>query len=48
MPFSICPYRRFPMPYAVTNTYKGGPFLKLPLVYVVGLGSLIMFLITEY
>lgn len=45
MPFSICPYRRFPMLCAVTDTYKGGPFLKLPLVYFMGLGSLMMFLL---
>ena len=31
MPFSIRPYRRFPLQCAVT--YNAGPFLKLPLAY---------------
>ena len=31
MPFSIRPFRRFPVECAVT--YNAGPFIKLPLVY---------------
>jgi len=31
MPFSIRPYRRFPVPCA--GTYHAGAFLKLPLAY---------------
>jgi hypothetical protein len=43
MPFSIRPYRRFPVHCAVT--YHAGPFLKLPLAYLLGLGSLITLLL---
>jgi hypothetical protein len=43
MPFSIRPYRRFPVYCAVT--YHAGPFLKLPLAYLLGLGSLITLLV---
>jgi len=37
MPFSIRPYRRFPVHCAVT--YKAGPFLKLRLAYCLGFWS---------
>jgi hypothetical protein len=43
MPFSIRSYRRFPVHCAVT--YHAGPFLKLPLAYLLGLGSLITLLL---
>jgi hypothetical protein len=43
MPFSIRPYRRFPVHCAVT--YHAGPFLKLPPAYLLGLGSLITLLL---
>jgi hypothetical protein len=36
-PFSIRPYRRFPMQYAVT--YNAGPFFTLPLAFFFGFGS---------
>jgi hypothetical protein len=39
MPFSIRPYRRFPVQCSVT--YHAGPFLKLPLAYLFGFGQLI-------
>jgi hypothetical protein len=37
MPFTIRPYRRFPVQCAVT--YNAGPLLKLPLAYILGFGS---------
>jgi hypothetical protein len=37
MPFSICPYRRFPVQRSIT--YNAGPFLTLPLAYRVGFES---------
>ncbi len=37
MPFTIRPYRRFLVQYAVT--YNAGTFLKLPLAYLLGFGS---------
>lgn len=43
MPFSIRPYRRFPVQCSVT--YNAGPFFKLPLAYVFGFWSLITFLV---
>jgi hypothetical protein len=43
MPFSIRPYRRFPMQCAVTH--KVGLFLTLPLSYVLGFWSLITLLV---
>jgi hypothetical protein len=43
MPFAIRPYRRVPMPCAVT--YNAGPFLKLPLAYSLGFASLITLLV---
>ena len=43
MPFSIRPFRRFSMQYAVTH--REGPFIKLPLVYFCGFGSLITLLV---
>ena len=39
MPFSIRPYRRFPVQCPVT--YNAGPFIKLPLAYFCGFWSLI-------
>lgn len=39
MPFSIRPFRRFPMHCAVT--YNAGQFIKFPLAYFCGYGSLI-------
>src|SRR5437773_3725537 len=43
MPFSIRPYRCFPVQCAVT--YKTEPFLKLPLVYFLSFASLITLLV---
>ncbi len=43
MPFTIHPYRRFPVQYAVT--YNAGTFLKLPLAYLLGFGLLITILV---
>jgi len=43
MPFLIRLYRRFPVPCSVTD--KAGPFLKLPLAYLLAFGSLITFLL---
>jgi len=43
MPFSIRPYRCFPVECAVT--YKTEPFLKLPLVYFLSFASLITLLV---
>ena len=43
MPFSIRPHRRFPVQCAVT--YIAGPFLKLPLGYLLGFWLLIMILV---
>ena len=37
MPFTIGPYRRFRVQCSVT--YRGGPFLQLPLAYISGFGS---------
>jgi len=37
MPFSIRPYRRFPVLCVVT--YNAGPLFKLPLAYFSGFGS---------
>ena len=42
MPFSIHPFRRFPVQCAVT--YDPGPFFKLPLAYLLGFWSLITLL----
>ena len=42
MPFSIRPFRRFPVHYSVT--YNAGPFFKLPLAYLLGFWSLITLL----
>lgn len=42
MPFSIRPYRRFPVHCAVT--YNAGPFLNLTLAYLLGFGSLVTLL----
>ena len=42
MPFSIRPFRRFPVQCSVT--YNAGPFLKLPLAYLLGFWSLITLL----
>jgi hypothetical protein len=43
MPFSIRPYRRFPVQCAVT--YNAGPFHKLPLAYFSGFWLLITLLV---
>lgn len=43
MPFTLRPFRRFPVQCAVT--YYAGPFLKLPLTYVLGFWLLITFLL---
>ena len=43
MPFSIRPYRRFPVQCSVT--YNAGPFIKIPLAYFCGFGSLITLLV---
>jgi hypothetical protein len=43
MSFSMRPYRRFPVPCSVT--YHAGPFLKLPLPYVLGFWLLITLLV---
>lgn len=43
MPFSIRPYRRFPVPCSVM--YNAGPFLKLPLAYCSGFWLLITLLV---
>ena len=42
MPFSIRPFRRFPVQCLIT--YNAGPFLKLPLTYLLGFWSLITLL----
>ena len=42
MPFSIHPFRRFPVQCAVT--YDPRPFFKLPLAYLLGFWSLITLL----
>jgi len=42
MPFSIRPFCGFPVQCSVT--YNAGPFLKLPLAYFLGFGSLITLL----
>lgn len=43
MPFSLRPYRRFPVQCFATN--NASLFLKLPLTYLVGFGSLITLLV---
>ena len=43
MPFTIRPYRRFPVPYSVTC--NAGPSLKLPLAYSWGFWLLITLLV---
>jgi hypothetical protein len=43
MSFSMRPYRRFPVPRSVS--YHVGPFLKLPLAYVLGFWLLITLLV---
>ena len=43
MSFSMRPYRRFPVPCSVTH--YAGPFLKLPLAYVLGFWLLITLLV---
>jgi hypothetical protein len=43
MPFTLRPFRRFPAHCAVT--YDAGPFLKLPLAYFLGFGSLVTVLV---
>ena len=43
MPFTLRPYRRFPVQCAVT--YHAGPFLKLPLAYFLGFWLLITLLV---
>ena len=43
MPFTIRPYRRFPVPCSVA--YNAGPFLKLPLAYFLGFWLLITLLV---
>ena len=43
MPFTIRPYRRFPVPCSVTN--QAGPFLKLPLAYFLCFWFLITLLV---
>ena len=43
MLFSIRPYRRFPVQCSVT--YNVGPFIKIPLAYFCGFGSLITLLV---
>ena len=43
MPFTLRPFRRFPVQCAVT--YYAGPFLKLPLTYVLGFWLLITLLV---
>ena len=43
MPFSIRPYRRFPVHYA--DTYNANPFLKLTLAYCSGCWLLITLLV---
>jgi hypothetical protein len=45
MPFSIRPYRRFPMHCAVT--YNASIVLKLPLAYVLGFGILVTLLVSS-
>ena len=43
MPFTVHPYRRFPVQCAVT--YNAGPFLTLPLAYCLGFWLLITLLV---
>ena len=43
MPFIIRPYRRFPVQCLIT--YNAGPFLKLPLTYLLGFWLLITLLL---
>ena len=43
MPFTLRPYRRFPLQCSVT--YNAGPFLKLPLAYFSGFWLLITLLV---
>ena len=43
MPFSVRLYRRFP--FQCSFTYNAGPFIKLPLAYFCGFGSLITLLV---
>ena len=38
MPFTIRPFRRFPVQCAVT--YNAGPFLKMPLAHLSGFGPI--------
>ena len=42
MPFTIRPFRRFPVQCPIT--YNAGPFLKLPLAYLLGFWLLITLL----
>ena len=42
MPFTIRPFRRFPVQCPIT--YNAGPFLKLPLAYLLGFWSLVTLL----
>jgi hypothetical protein len=43
MPFTLSPFRRFPVQCVVR--YHAGPFLTLPLAYVLGFGALITLLV---
>jgi hypothetical protein len=45
MPFSVRPFRRFPV--CCPMTYHAGPFLKLPLAYSLGFASLITLLVSS-
>ena len=45
MPFTIHPFRRFPVQCPVT--YNARPFLHLPLAYVLGFGVLITLLVLK-
>ena len=38
MPFTIRPFRRFPVQCPVT--YNAGPFIKMPLAHFSGFGSI--------
>jgi hypothetical protein len=43
MPFTLRPFRRFPVQCSVR--YHASPFLTLPLAYVLGFGALITLLV---
>jgi hypothetical protein len=45
MPFTLRPYRRFPV--HCTIMYNAGPWFKLPLAYVLSFGILLMLLVSS-